>query len=283
MMRFTSWSVRLSKTTSLTFVAFVVFSGMAVADDAVRQNVRPTYWLDVGMFFPERTLSFEAGLDSDGARGVDFHKALGLEEHDEVVAANFRWRFGDKWSVSGQYFQVSAQATALLNEDLEWNDMVFGSGSSVRASSDLVLMRVMFGRSFTVSEHTDFGIGAGVHWLAIGAAISGDILVDDGVQFSREGVSAEAPLPNVGAWYNRALSDRWAIRARADWISASVDEYSGRLLNFKAGFDYRVGRNFGVGIAYNFVELDLSVENNNWTGKAGIEYRGVFAYLSALW
>ena len=78
MMRFMYWLVRRSKTTSLVFIAF---SGMAVADDAVRQDVRPTYWLDVGMVFPERNLSFEAGLDGDGAREIDFQKTLGLEEH----------------------------------------------------------------------------------------------------------------------------------------------------------------------------------------------------------
>jgi hypothetical protein len=66
------------------------------------------------------------------------------------------------------------------------------------------LYRVFFGRSFGNSGKTDFGIGAGLHWLKISAEIEGNIYANNTVTFARESVSASAPLPNIGAWYTHA-------------------------------------------------------------------------------
>jgi len=42
----------------------------------------------------------------------------------------FRWRFGEKWSLAGQYFRTNATGEATLLEDLEWQDLLFKEGIS---------------------------------------------------------------------------------------------------------------------------------------------------------
>lgn len=252
-----------------------------VAQDDVHPELGAKYSLDLGLFFPERDIVLEAG--ATGLRGVDFTSQLGLEKHDQMFAVDFWWRFGEKWSLSAQYFDASAAATVFLDESIEWNGLVFDDGTNVDASSDFTLYRLFFGRSFAKTDRVDFGIGAGIHWLDMSALIEGSVLVNNTVTFRRERVAASAPLPNIGAWYDYSLAPRWAIKARADWFQASIDEYDGRLVNFQAGINYAWFRHSGIGIAYNYFELDAGVNNPVWTGSAEIQFKGPYAFVNFYW
>jgi hypothetical protein len=251
------------------------------AQDDVHPVLGAKYSLDMGLFFPERDIVLAAGLT--GVREIDFESELGLEKHDQIFAIDFRWRFGEKWSLAAQHFSASAAATVFLDEDIEWNGLVFDSGTNVDASSEFALYRLFFGRSLAKTENVDFGIGAGIHWLDISAVIAGSVFVNNTVTFRRERVAASSPLPNIGAWYDYSLTPRWAIKARADWFAASIDEYDGRLLNFQAGVSYAWFRHSGIGVAYNHFELDASVNGSKWQGAAELTYTGPYAFVDFYW
>jgi hypothetical protein len=229
-------------------------------------------------------MEFSAGLDSrDRDDDIDFVRTVGLNNDDDVFELDFVWRFSKKWSLAGQYFQSSGRAENTLEESLNWNGVEFGAGSNIMGSTQLALVRLFLGRSFGNDPRTNFGIGGGIHWLDLRAAIEGNVLIGDGVQFRREAVSAQAPLPNIGAWYKRSLSERWVVRARVDWLSANVDEYDGRLLNIQAGVDFSINQHVGIGAAYNIFDLDVSVENPKWQGSTNLSFEGMFLFLSAYW
>ncbi len=255
----------------------------AVAQDDVHPVLGSRFSLDVGVFSPNRSLSFAAGISGLRDDGIDFGGQFGLDRKDETFEIDFKWRFGEKWSLSAQHFRASGARTAVLEEDLEWNNVVFSRNTNAHASTDFTLYRLFFARSLTDGGKTDFGLGAGLHWLEIGAEIEGSILVNNTVTFSRESVRASSPLPNIGAWYSYSLSPRWAINVRGDWFGASIDEYSGSLVNLQAGVNFAWFRNGGIGVAYNLVELDLDVNNAIWDGAANLTYEGPFAFVSFYW
>ena len=253
------------------------------AQEDIHPELKAKYSLDVGVFYPERSMSFGAGVTAPDENSVDFGGQFGLDKKDELFEVDFQWRFGEKWSLAAQYFEASGERSAVLEEDLEWNDVVFSRNTNARASTDFTLYQLFFARSLTDGGKTDFGLGAGLHWLEIGAEIEGSILVNNTVTFSRESVRASSPLPNIGAWYSYSLSPRWAIKARGDWFGASIDEYDGRLVNFQAGINFAWFKNGGIGVAYNFVELDVDVDNAVWNGSADLTYEGPFAFISVYW
>ena len=246
--------------------------------------VSSKYALSLGVFFPTRTIDLRAGANVQGPETeVDFTKSLGIDREDQEFEVDFLWRFGEKWSMSGQYFKGTGQASRTLEEDVTWNDIVFEEGSFVRSKTELTLFRVFFGRSFGSDERVEAGIGAGLHWLDLGASIEGEILVGDGLEFREEAVAAKAPLPNIGAWYRRSLSPRWALQARLDWFSANIDEYDGGLLNMSVGAEFKLFENAALGVAYNSFGLDVGVDNSDWSGDADISYDGPFAYVNFYW
>jgi len=145
---------------------------------------------------------------------------------------------------------VGRWSISVLEEDIEWGDVVFGAGSNAAAGTSFSLTRIFFGRQLDTSRSHDFGIGAGLHWLEMGAFIEGEILINGTPTASRRSVSEGAPLPNIGAWYMYSISPRWALRTRLDLLSADVGDYDGLLVN------------------------------SGWRGKFETTYDGVYVYAS---
>lgn len=264
-----------------------VSSSSATADDEsdLHPYLTATYFVDLGVFFPQRKVELSVdGPISSAQDDIDFESEFGLKKSDDLLALNFGWRFGEKWGVGGQYFKSDGQRQKALQDDVEWGEFVFGAGTGIRAGLEFSLIRTVLTRRFNSADHHDFGIGVGIHWLEIGAFIEGNAIVN-GMQagFRRESVKAEAPLPNIGAWYQRSLTEKWALTARIDWLSADVGDYDGTLINASAGINYRVFEHIGLGLSYNLFQLDIGIDKKGWRGDATTSYEGLFVYASAYW
>ncbi len=254
---------------------------LAAESEDVHPFLERGFSLDVGVFFPDRKLDVRvngsiAGINEE----IDFDTGFQLGNADETFAAELTWRFRGKWSVVGQYFKSSDSASAVLQEDIEWGDVVFGAGSNAAVGSDFSLTRIFFGRQLDTSKSHDFGIGAGLHWLEMGSFIEGTILINGTPTTSRRSVREGAPLPNIGAWYKYSISPRWALRTRLDLLSADVGDYDGLLLNVALGVNFQAFEHFGVGVNYNYFELDVSINKSGWRGNIETTYDGIYVYAS---
>ena len=260
-------------------------SGHAANTEGVHPYLEDTFFIDVGVFLPERRL----GLAVDGSGGeihdpIEFEESVMFKESENIFSLEFGWRFGEKWRLLGQFFESSGNSSWVLEEDIEWEDIVFQAGTSANAGAELLLMRGFFARDFNVGEKHEFGLGAGIHWLEIGAHIEGTVLVEGGgTETARESVRVSGPLPNIGAWYNYSISDRWAFRARGDYFHASIGKYNGSMVNLAVGANFQVARNFGFGLDYNHFALDVDIDESAWRGHVDTGYEGLFVHLSFYW
>jgi hypothetical protein len=257
------------------------------ADDSsdIHPSLKSQFYLDFGVYYPDRQVSISAGSTLGGDNDwIDFQGEFNHATSDETFSMNFGWRFGEKWQLATQYFDSSGSRQWVLDEDVEFNDFIFREGSNVTTGSHFTLVRLFFARDFAVADNQEFGVGAGIHFLELGASIQGEIITDaDENRFRRESVRVSAPLPNIGVWYTYSLSPKWAVKGRLDWISASVDPYDGRLINASLGANYQLLKNVGLGLSYNYFELDVEIRDTNWKGKAETKYKGFFAFLNFNW
>ena len=107
---------------------FCLLPAMAVANAPPHPELSAKYTLDVGVFFPSRSIELSAGLDNrDRDEDIDFVRTVGLDKDDDVFALDFGWRFGEKWSLAGQYFQTSGKSERTLEDSLSWNGVEFGA------------------------------------------------------------------------------------------------------------------------------------------------------------
>ena len=213
-------------------------------------------------------------------RAIDFDESLRLKKADDTFSAQLSWRFRDRWSVIGQYFKSSDSHRAVLEEDIEWGDVVFGAGSFAAIGSDFSLTRIFIGRHLDTSKRHEFGIGAGIHWLHLGAFVEGEIRINGIPATARRAVSEEAPLPNIGVWYDYSISPRWAFRSRLDLLRADVGDYDGLMVNVALGVNFQAFEHLGFGLNYNYFELDIGIDKPGWRGDFETTYDGIYVYAS---
>jgi hypothetical protein len=260
-------------------------SALLAQDQKGHPLLTSDFLVSSGVFFPRKEFKLAVNGSVVGPdEPIDFGDAIGFSEDDSTFAADFTWHFGEKWSVAGQYWQTSDSTTAMLEEDVHWQDVVFKQGTFVGGNAGLKVARLFLGRSFSKSEVHEFGLGLGLHWLEVEAGLEGQILTSIGdSEFYRGSVSADAPLPNIGGWYTYAFSPRWAVYTRLDWLSASIGDYSGGLWNLGAGVNWAFSKHVGVTAAYNYFNLDIDVEQNDWNGSLNLSQNGPFLSLTANW
>lgn len=239
--------------------------------------------IGIGVFSPQK--SFEIRVDgSIPGEEVDFGESLSVDESEVTPSAELRWRFGDKWSLWGQYWKVESGGGAILTKDVKWNDLVFKEGTFASAGVDVSVMRVFFGRTFHTGPKHEFGLGAGLHWMEIGAFLEGEVILEEGgTGFQKGDVDAAFPLPNIGAWYMYSWSPKWIAQVRADWLSVSIGDYSGGLWSGSAGIHFQAFERIGFGLSYSNFNLDVDVDKENWRGSAETQQHGPRLTMTALW
>ena len=241
--------------------------------------------INIGSFFAERELKASAeGAIGTVEREFDFEEALGLDDSGNLLMAELGWQYTENWGVALQYFRSERDASRTLDESFEWQGDTYDIGAQIDAGTKLEITRIFFARRFRDNGPHSFRLGAGLHWLDISAEVSGQATLNDqSTEFRRNTASASVPVPNIGAWYRYSPNDRWLVNARIDWLSASIDNYSGDIWNASAGINYRIWNNVGVGASYQYFELGGDVTEDNWRGAIQMTLTGPFLYVSGFW
>ena len=116
----------------------IVF-GPVHAQDAVKQHpfLDAKFAVSMGMFYPDRDIRLRASGTIEPAPSpeelIDFGEEFSISESDSTFAAEFAWRYRERWSFRMQYFDSEGESTAVLDEDIEWEDLVFLEGTRASA------------------------------------------------------------------------------------------------------------------------------------------------------
>ena len=254
-------------------------------DDDVHPFLTEKYWLKLGVYFPSSDFEVAVNGTLTGEHAeVDFEESLGSGEDNELFSAAFRWNFGRKWSLWMQYFETDNSGEGELTEDIEWGDFVFREGTFARAGTELKVARIYFGREFHPRPRSEVGFGGGFHWLQLGAFIEGEAFVNEqSTGYRRESVDTQFPLPNIGAWYLYSWSGKWVFESRADWLYVDIGDYSGGLWDVSAGVNFQPFDNFGIGLEWLYLNLNVDIDKSDWRGSADLTYSGPYLSISATW
>ncbi len=243
------------------------------------------YWANLGAFFAARDFDASArGQNGAIRREIDFETAVDLDDRPDLFNLELGWQFGKKWDLSLQHFFSERKSGKTLTETIVWEDVSYDVGVDVFARSKVKVTRVFFSRDVWESERQSLRLGAGFHFIETSIDISGEATLDDASkEFRTSVVSASLPIPNIGAWYRFSPSERWLLNARVDWISADVGDFSGGIWNIATGANYRLTKNFGVGLSYQFFQIDGEIRETLWKGNLRTRFSGPHIYLTGFW
>ena len=270
--------------TYFALIVAILLSGPALAQD-VHPAMESRWWINAGSYLATRNFEASAsGAVAGQTREFDFEGSLGLDDEPSLIMGELGWQFGKNWGTTLQYFRSSRNARRTLEETFEWQGNTYEVGAELEAGTGMEITRIFFSRRFRDGGPHSLRLGAGVHWLELSAEVAGQARVDDqSTEFRRSAAKASLPVPNIGAWYRYSPSDRWLLSARVDWLSASIDDYSGDIWNGSAGINFRLWDHVGVGASYQYFQLAGRLKEDKWRGEVATTFTGPYLYVSAFW
>ena len=159
------------------------------------------------------------------------------------------------------------------------NQTTIDAETTVEAFFDLDLYELAYSYSFLQDDRIDLAAGIGFYVMPMDFGIKATCLVDE------EGSERfTAPLPVLGLRMDVALTPKWFLRSGAQVFYLEYENFTGRVLEFRAVVEYNPWEHVGIGLGIDSLSINVEAEGEDWPGidlKGNVEfdYAGVQLYL----
>lgn len=265
-------------------LAGILSSLCLVSAPAKAQSLDDKFWVEVSAYWA--TVDSSVRLEPQNATRpgtvIDFESDLDLDNRKALPALLAGVRLGDNWSIAAEYYSLNRSATRGISRELVFDDVTFPVNASVSSKFDSDIYRLTVGYAFYRSDDAEIGGAIGLHATDFEISLTGEAQAGGSqVQSVTRRRAALAPLPTLGLFGSVRVAPQVTLSARADYLSLSVDNYDGRLLNAQAAATYRFLENVGVGVAYRYVDYRVDVDKDDWEGRVKYKFRGPAIFLQA--
>ena len=252
-------------------------TGTARAEEPIPDHpaLRDRFYVTLGAFYPRTTTS--AQLDSArlgvGAN-LDFENALGMQTSKTVPFASGRMRFGERWRVEAEWFELNRSGDKQVDRNIQWGDVVFPVNARVQSVFDFSDLRISGGYSFFRTKDKELGVGFGLHVAAYDVSLTNNAI-------GSEAQTVTAPLPVASVYGQFALTERWAVSGRMDRFSLSYNKIDGSLTALGLDLMYQPFRNVGFGLGSRSLYISMDAQQNDRTLKFRQTFQGPVLYMNA--
>ena len=268
--------------------------GTVVASPAIAQgNMIPfgkeTFQIDLGYYRPKFETSFSQSFPGSPIPPgtISGENDLNLEDSLGVARLNGHWRFADRHRLFFGYYNLNRDTTATLNRNigpisipaLGVNDTIL-AGSNVRTETNWDVYILGYGYSFYKTETAEITGKIGFNVANISAKLGGTLNLAGGGVASAAGNSSDvtAPLPVIGISGEWAFAPQWKLIGSIGGFKAKVSDVDATIVDGTIAVDYRIFRNFGVGVGYSWLKLKGDVSKSDWNGSLNWKTDGFQLY-----
>lgn len=285
-------------------VAFPVFSLLPIVSSCAGASVQPpsaetaapegsdaASWPRLGLRVGGAFLGdFDTELRLDSRRfgrgtTLDFEDDLGFESTADVARADLWWRIDEnrRHRIELSWFDISRRGQKVIDREIQWGDEVIPVSAGVDSRFRTKIWKLTYCYNFLVRDTWELGASVGVHGLGIETSLQARNL-DLGDEFE-----AELPMPLLGLhgeWLVlprvRVLGSAEALYVEINDLGGLVDasDLEGYVLDLRLGVEWEPVRHVGLGLGYNFFELDVSLGEDLLELSGLYRYQGLLAYVS---
>ncbi len=253
----------------------------ALAQEGVHPIFDSKFELQMGIQYTDTKADVAVVVDPLPETSIDLQD-MGIDDTATVFYAGGRWRFAERWTTTFTYNSFDEEGGGTIQDSFNFDGEVYPAGASL--DSELRLDAYILDVAYSVGKgrNYEWGAGLGLHSFVFEAGLTARLTAGDEVlDFSDSTDSILAPVPNARFFADYAFDARNAIRFNAGWLSASYEDYDGRLVYASLRFDHSFGGKFGVGVGVQYTDVELEHDPG---GRSREEYEvdllGAMAYLS---
>ena len=193
------------------------------------------------------------------------------------------WRFTPKHHLRVMVTDYSTSQTETLERDIEWGDDFIKAGSKATGKVGFSIAEVAYEYAFKHKENMELALTAGIHYTSFEAKLTADLDTSVGDLQGELGgkASVDAPLPVFGARGMWRLGGDFYLDAMVQWFALSIDQYSGGLVNYRAAAIWQPKQWVGIGVGYDYFNVDVDVKKSNFKGMMDWTYKGPQVFFNA--
>jgi hypothetical protein len=181
---------------------------------------------------------------------------LGFDDRVDQGRMEFDIRLKRRHHVRIDYFKLNRYGEVNLPRDIVFGDFVYDEGERFRSKLDWRVLTFAHSYSFLHFERFEMGLGLGFHLIEAKAegGVPGTLRQ---IEESEVGI-----FPTVGLNTAFRISKRWSVTARAQYFSASPEEFDGEMSEYHLDLQYRWRKNFAIGLGYTQLKSSLLIADD---------------------
>lgn len=226
-------------------------------------------------------------VDASGAPGTELslEDDLALDSRKTSFRLDGYWRFGRRGRVEFGYQTTRRAGQRALDRRIEIDDTVYDAGTPVSSSSRVDVAELYYSWSLLNTGEAELAFLLGASTFVNKWSFDGTGFVRGGGTggagtLRREETDLTVPVPAIGASFRYTLLPGFMAHGRVRWMKATIDQYSGRMLDWRAGLDYYLSKGFGIGAAWSSTDVDLEKERGEGNVTFHHRYKGPIGYIS---
>lgn len=204
---------------------------------------------------------------------VNAERDLGLKSRMELGKVEFAFRLRERHKMRVDYYQADRSASHTLANTIIFGDQTFLGGQTVQTTINWRSFGLTYTYSLYHSDRFEVGTGLGLYFLQ--AEAIGQIPAT-GQQTDK---SAAEPVPTLPLDLTWAISRRWAVTARGNYVKAAVSGFDGSYADLHADLQYRWNPYFSLGLGFSSMRISLSGDSGSIPGVVSMSYKGPEAFV----
>jgi len=204
---------------------------------------------------------------------VNAERDLGLPARLHQGRVEFMFRLRERNKLRVEYYEADRSATKTLANTIVFGDQTFLATEQVQTSINWR----SFGLTYTYSLYRSdtFEVGTGLGLFALQAEAMGAVPAT-GQQTDKSAAEAVPTVPLDLTW---AISRRFAVTARGNYVKAAISGFDGSFTDLHADLQYRWNPYFSLGLGFSSMRISLSGDSGSIPGVVDMSYKGPEAFV----
>ncbi len=243
-------------------LAFALLAPFGIAQEAGEPDYSDEPWERAALYLGAFFITSDSDLELGGGVGikVDAEEVLGLDEHITTFRADAFWRITRRNRVDFTYYAMNRDGSNDLRVDIPDGDGgSFPVGTKIKTDFDMTILRGSYAWSFFKNQYFDLGIAGGLY----GLSVDFDIKRSGSGGSNKEETDFTFPLPVIGLRGSFALTPNFFIRQSFDYFYVNFGDYEGQLVDILAAVEWNALKYLGLGVGYNYVQMDLEYSGSD--------------------
>jgi hypothetical protein len=200
---------------------------------------------------------------------------LGLEDFELLPQVELTLLPGERHLVRLSAFAMHRSANKFIEREISFDNEDYVIGERVDSLLNLTMFGLTYGYRFVVHRRGELSATFGVQI----ADVEANAVVRSRVV--RESESGVAPLPLLGFEGRFDFTPRWAVEARAQYLTVNEDQVNGTILDGRLALTWRLNPYLALGLGYRTFRIDVDSADEDTPGFVDLSIDGPLLFVRA--